>query len=89
MISKPLLLPSERSSGPARQRRHREGGTAGSAHSTSYLRMPAQRPAEVLGTLTHAQLYVLHPQLTLCTFLIGIGSGQRQLIAVTCIAEHA
>jgi len=27
-------------------------------------------------------------QPTLCT-LVGIGSGQRQLIAVTCIAEHA
>jgi len=29
---------------------------------------------------------IQHP--TLCT-LVGIGSGHRQLIAVTCIAEHA
>jgi len=50
--------------------------------------MPAQRQAEVLGTPMHAQLYVIYNQLTLCT-LLGIGSGQRQLIAVTCIAEHA
>jgi len=28
------------------------------------------------------------PTLTLCS-LQGIGSGQSQLIAVTCIAEHA
>jgi len=49
---------------------------------------PAQRQAEVLGTLTHAQLHVLVKQLTLL-LLQGIGSGHRQLIAVTCIAEHA
>jgi len=51
--------------------------------------MPAQRPAEILGTPMHAQLTrtisntdTVHP-------LLGIGSWQRQLIAVTCIAEHA
>jgi len=50
--------------------------------------MPAQRPAEVLGTPTHAQL--IRTILTTYTMLLqGIGSGQRQLIAVTCIAEHA
>jgi len=31
--------------------------------------MPAQREAEVLGTLEHAQLYVLVKQLSLCSFL--------------------
>jgi len=50
--------------------------------------MPAQRPAEVLGTLTHAQLVVLYINLHYVP-LLGIGSGHRQLIAVTCIAEHA
>jgi len=49
---------------------------------------PAQRPAEVLGTLTHAQLTVLYLNLHYAPWQ-GIGSGQRQLIAVTCIAEHA
>jgi len=34
------------------------------------------------------QAYVVHRQLTLCS-LQGIGSWQRQLIAVTCTAEHA
>jgi len=51
--------------------------------------MPAQRQAEVLGTLTHAQLtrsILINLQYALS---VGIGSGQRQLIAVTCIAEHA
>jgi len=46
------------------------------------LGMPAQRLAEVLGTLSHAQLVT-------CIAFLGIGSGHRQLIAVTCIAEHA
>jgi len=32
--------------------------------------------------------YTVYHQPTLCSF-IGIGSGQRQPIAVTCIAEHA
>jgi len=41
---------------------------------------PAQRLAEVLGTLAHAQLHVLFNQPTLCS-LQGIGSGHRQLIA--------
>jgi len=63
-------------------------GSIPSASPILYTCMPAQRPAEVLGTPTHAQLPVLSPQLALC-YLIGIGSGQRQLIAVTCIAEHA
>jgi len=35
----------------------------------------------------YASLHGYH-YLTLCS-LLGIGSGQRQLIAVTCIAEHA
>jgi len=52
------------------------------------LRMPAQRPAEVLGTPEHAQLTTVHHRLHYAPYL-GIGSGQRQLIAVTCIAEHA
>jgi len=34
------------------------------------------------------QRHILYHPPTLCSFL-GIGSGQRQLIAVTCIAEHA
>jgi len=50
--------------------------------------MPAQRQAEVLGTRTHAQL-THTPNTQHYTPLIGIDSGQRQLIAVTCIAEHA
>jgi len=50
--------------------------------------MPAQRPAEVLGTLTHAQLTTVYKQPALCSFA-GIGSEHRQIIAVTCIAEHA
>jgi len=50
--------------------------------------MPAQRLAEVLGTLTHAQLPVVYNNLHYAP-LVGIGSGHRQLIAVTCIAEHA
>jgi len=50
--------------------------------------MPAQRQAETLGTLTHAQLHVVYQPLTVCS-LVGIGCGQRQLIAVPCIAEHA
>jgi len=49
---------------------------------------PAQRPAEVLGTLTHAQLLTVYQPLHYAP-LIGIGSGHRQLIDVTCIAEHA
>jgi len=49
---------------------------------------PAQRPAEVLGTPTHAQLTVGYQHLHYATW-VGIGSGHRQLIAVTCIAEHA
>jgi len=44
--------------------------------------------AEVLGTLAHAQLPILSNSLHYAHFL-GIGSGQRQLITVTCIAEHA
>jgi len=32
--------------------------------------------------------YTYYKQYTLCS-LLGIGGGQRQLIAVTCIAEHA
>jgi len=32
--------------------------------------------------------FTVYKQPTLCS-LQGIGSGQRQLIAVTCIAEHA
>jgi len=55
---------------------------------TTYISMPAQRQAEVLGTLTHAQLYVTYQQLTLC-IIDRHWSGHRQLIAVTCIAEHA
>jgi len=50
--------------------------------------MPAQRLAEILGTPTHSQITVLSNSLHYAP-LIGIGSGQRQLIAVTCIAEHA
>jgi len=49
---------------------------------------PAQRHAEVLGTPMHAQLTVPPNSLHYAPS-IGIGSGQRQLIAVTCIAEHA
>jgi len=49
--------------------------------------LPAQRQAEVLGTLMHAQLHVLCNSLHYAP-LAGIGSGQRQLIAVTCLAEH-
>jgi len=66
----------------------REGSIPLAAYTIRATRMPAQRQAEVLGTLTHAQLHVLYKP-TLCSFLQGIGSGQRQLIAVTCIAEHA
>jgi len=50
--------------------------------------MPAQRQAEVRGTPTHAQLTVQYIDWHYAPW-IGIGSGQRQLIAVTCIAEHA
>jgi len=50
--------------------------------------MPAQRQAEVLGTLEHAQLPTVYQPPTLMS-LLGIGGGQRQLIAVPCIAEHA
>jgi len=54
-----------------------------------YLCTPAQRPAEVLGTLTHAQLLRTIGSTDTMLLSQGIGSGQRQLIAVTCIAEHA
>jgi len=50
--------------------------------------MPAQRQAEVRGTPTHAQLSVLYRQPTLCSF-VRHWERHRQLIAVTCIAEHA
>jgi len=50
--------------------------------SMMVVKPPAQRQAEVLGTLTHAQLVN-------CVTFAGIDSGQRQLIIVTCIAEHA
>jgi len=50
--------------------------------------MPAQRLAEVLGTLGHAQLHTVYISLHYAPS-VDIGSGQRQLIAVTCIAEHA
>jgi len=46
---------------------------------------PAQRPAEVLGTLAHAQLTTMLQQ----HYAPLLGIGRRQLIAVTCIAEHA
>jgi len=72
----------------ARQRRLREGKRPSRHPYYKRAKPPAQRPAEVLGTLAHAQLAVI--QSTVTVFLCeGIGSGQRQLIAVTCIAEHA
>jgi len=33
--------------------------------------------------------FTVYQHLHHALFLLGIGSGQRQLIAVTCIAEHA
>jgi len=53
--------------------------------ASHYTNVPIHASAatsRVLGTPTHAQLPTLRT-------LIGIGSGHRQLIAVTCIAEHA
>jgi len=35
------------------------------------------------------QAYSIPITYTILLFLVGIGGGQRQLIAVTCIAEHA
>jgi len=50
--------------------------------------MPAQRQAKILGTSCMRSfpyfINILH-----YASLLGIGSGQRQLIAVTCLAEHA
>jgi len=51
--------------------------------------MPAQRQAEVLGTPTGLSGYHYSTNNLHYAPLRGIGSGQRQLIAVTCIAEHA
>jgi len=92
MLSKRYVLPSAKhEQNPDR----RESATEGDGHTASlyysqHLSMPAQRQAEVLGTLTGTVrlTYVLTNQSTLCSF-VGIGSGHRQLIAVTCIAEHA
>jgi len=72
----------------ARSIRRREGDH----HSEAILYQhepPAQRQAEVLGTLVHAQLPVWYKKQPIYAPLLGIGSGHRQLIAVTCIAEHA
>jgi len=62
--------------------------TIGRRHYYTHLRMPAQRLAEVRDTPTHAQLTYTITQLALCYFTRH-WSGQRQLIAVHCIAEHA
>jgi len=72
----------------ARHRRRREGylTMAGLYYSQC---MPAQRLAEILGTPTHAQLSLLFKKTTDTMNLARHWSGQRQLIAVTCIAEHA
>jgi len=51
----------------------REGGYH-ELRSYYYVRVPAQRLAEALGTPTHAQLHLLLIQLTLCSFT-GIGAG--------------
>jgi len=68
--------------------RHRRQGRQASLRLIQPPESPAQRPAEVLGTRMHAQLTVLSIILHYASTL-GIGSGHRQLIAVTCIAEHA
>jgi len=93
--SETLRIAFERSSGRCRQRRLREAPHPESLRCTTAAEVrrpgypvPAQRQAEVLGTPTHAQLSVPYHLLALCS-LQGIGCGQRQLIAVTCIAEHA
>jgi len=52
------------------------------------MEVPAQRPAEDLGTPTHAQL-TYSILLTYTMLLARPWCGQRQLIAVTCLAEHA
>jgi len=46
-----------------------------------------QATGSILGT-PRFKSYTVYPALTLCASL-GIDSGHRQLIAVTCIAEHA
>jgi len=46
-------------------------------------------PSRVLGTLTGTVRLPLVVYYHYTILLAGIGSGQRQLIAVTCIAEHA
>jgi len=56
--------------------------------TTSQPVQPAQRQAEDLGTPTHAQLSLLLT--TTDTMLLPKALERRsQLIAVTCIAEHA
>jgi len=86
LFRKPLLLSSKRRLVPAGIATVGKG-VPGSA-TLMILRMPAQRPAEVLGTPTHAQLTRTINQPTLCSFARH-WNGQRQFIAVTCIAEHA
>jgi len=49
---------------------------------------PAQRLAEVLGTRVACAAGYIVVNLHYAP-LVGIGSGQRQLIAVPCLAEHA
>jgi len=57
----------------------------GTVHISGYT--VHQQPAASIPGIPEPTITVYH-QPTLCSFQ-GIGSGQRQLIAVTCIAEHA
>jgi len=52
------------------------------------LKATCNRQQQLVYTLLLEQAFTVYQQPTLCSFT-GIGSGHRQLIAVTCIAEHA
>jgi len=54
----------------------------------NYPELPAQRPAEILGTPC-MRSYLYHYNNLYYDPSVGIGCEQRQPIAVPCIAEHA
>jgi len=65
MLASPDALPGNAA---FREGKHRSSDAILQLH-----RMPAQRQAEVLGTLMHAQLTVLYNSLHYAPFLLGIG----------------
>jgi len=89
-----------RSMASRRHSRQREAAqTMSSAHYVSQRRETIQR-SPTNESYTHAQAGMLALHTNACAanyripsnytmLLEGIGSGHRQLIAVTCIAEHA